>query len=198
MRKTIIFLDPAHGSDVAGKRSPDNSYFEYKWSRTICNDLAIVLRALKFEVIITNTTDKEIGLAKRRSFVESYKTDKIKVLISPHSNGSGDGSEWRTARGFEIWTKKGHDKADILAHLVFKAAESWFPTVKKRYAEDADYKRDKEGELYMTNSNKYFGVLLEWGFHDNKEDVKILLNERYNKALVDCIVDAVEAFEDTV
>ena len=195
MKKLIIFLDPAHGSDVAGKRSPDNSYFEWKWSREICDDLSTVLRALKYEVVITNPTDKEIGLLQRRTLVENHKTDKIKVLISPHSNASGDGRDWKSARGFEMWTKQGFDKADILAELIFRAAKEWFPTIKKRYATDSDYNRDKEGKLYITNSKKYYGVLLEWGFHDNKDDVKVLLSKQYNKALVDCIVDAIEAFE---
>ena len=32
MRKLIVILDPAHGSDVKGKRSPDGTHLEYLWS----------------------------------------------------------------------------------------------------------------------------------------------------------------------
>lgn len=39
MRKLIVILDPAHGSDVKGKRSPDGTHLEYLWSREICKKL---------------------------------------------------------------------------------------------------------------------------------------------------------------
>ena len=50
----------------------------------------------------------------------------------------------------------------------------------------------------MTNSNKYLGLLLEWGFQDNKQDFEFCKTKKYNKALADCIVDAVEAFNQTL
>ena len=198
MKKLIIILDPAHGSDVAGKRSPDGLHREYKWSREICADLKILFEALGYEVYYTNHLETEIGLSERRKRAEDIKTDKTKVLLSIHNNAAGDGSKWLNARGFEIWTRKGFDKADILAELIFQAAKEWFPEIKHRYASDSDYNRDKEGNLYMTNSDKYLGLLLEWGFQDNKQDFEILQNKKYNKALADCIVDAVEAFNQTL
>ena len=39
MRKLIVILDPAHGSDVKGKRSPDGNHLEYIWRREICKKL---------------------------------------------------------------------------------------------------------------------------------------------------------------
>ncbi len=196
--KLIIFLDPAHGEDVAGKRSPDGKHLEYIWSREICNDMKIVLQALGYEVHLTNTTTKEIGLDRRRKFVEDFITTKKKLLISPHNNAAGDGSKWMNARGFEIWTSKGHTGADILAELMFQAAREWFPNIKHRYAVDADFQRDKEGNLAVVKSPKYDGVLLEWGFQDNVEDVKMLQNKQYNKMFVDAMVDAIEAYYETI
>ena len=196
--KLIIFLDPAHGEDVAGKRSPDGKHLEYIWSREVCNDMKIILQALGYEVHLTNTTTKEIGLGRRVKFVEDFITDKCKVFISPHNNAAGMGDKWEKARGFEIWTSKGHTKADILAELMFQAAKEWFPTIKHRYAVDADFKRDKEGNLAVVKSKNYEGVLLEWGFQDNIEDVKLLQNKQYNKMFVDAMVDAIEAFNDTL
>lgn len=198
MKKLIIILDPAHGSDVAGKRSPDGLHREYKWSREICADLKVIFEALGYEVHSTNYLDTEIGLSERRKRAEAIETDKVKVLLSIHNNAAGDGSKWLNARGFEIWTRKGFDKADVLSELIFQAAKEWFPEIKHRYATDKDYQRDKEGNLYMTNSEKYLGLLLEWGFQDNKQDFEILQNKKYNKALSDCIVDAVEAFNQTL
>ena len=64
MKKLIIILDPAHGSDVAGKRSPDGLHREYKWSREICADLKILFEALGYEVHYTNYLDTACYLAK--------------------------------------------------------------------------------------------------------------------------------------
>ena len=39
MKNINIILDPAHGKNVAGKRSPDESHLEYLWSRERCTSL---------------------------------------------------------------------------------------------------------------------------------------------------------------
>jgi len=196
-KKIVICLDAAHGVDVPGKRSPDGKHREYLWSRKIVSDIDVVAKALGYETYMTTTSEKEIGLVNRRNKAESLvvKPGQTKVLLSIHNNAAGSGEKWMPARGFEIWTRKGFDGADVLAELMFKSTESWFPKIKKRYASSGEYEKDKEGKLYMTNSSKYLGLLLEWGFQDNKEDVEILSDDRYNKALADCIMDAIEAFE---
>jgi len=35
MSKYLYILDPAHGANTPGKRSPDGKHREYKWSREI-------------------------------------------------------------------------------------------------------------------------------------------------------------------
>ena len=65
-----------------------------------------------------------------------------------------------------------------MAELIFQAAKEWFPEIKHRYASDSDYNRDKEGNLYMTKSDKYLGLLLEWGFQDNKQDFEIFTKQK--------------------
>ena len=192
--KIIIFLDRAHGKDVPGKRSPDGKHIEWEWSEMICKELAIVLRAMGFEVVEVNTSDIEIGLSKRRSFINEYKTTKTKVMLSMHNNAAGMGDKWMNARGLELWTMPGRDGADDLAQIIFDKAKIWFPDVKHRYGADRIGERDKEGNLAMVSSNKYLGVLVEWLFQDNKDDVAILTDKASNKKFVDMIADALEEF----
>lgn len=192
----IIFLDRAHGKDVPGKRSPDGKHIEWEWSERICKELAIVLRAVGFEVVETNPSDVEIGLSKRRSLIDGYKTSKTKIMLSMHNNAAGMGDKWMSARGLELWTRPGRDGADDLAQIIFDKAKIWFPDVRHRYGADRIGERDKEGNLAMVSSNKYLGVLVEWLFQDNKEDVAILLDEASNKRFIDMIVDAVEEFAE--
>lgn len=61
MRNIVIFLDPAHGSNVKGKCSPDNSHREYLWSRERVRNIKKVLESIGYEVFVTNDTDQEIG-----------------------------------------------------------------------------------------------------------------------------------------
>ena len=78
MKKLIIILDPAHGSDVAGKRSPDGLHIEYKWSREICADLKVIFEALGYEVYYTNYLDNEIGLSERESVLRQLKLIRLR------------------------------------------------------------------------------------------------------------------------
>ena len=104
MKNICIVLDPAHGKEVPGKRSPDNSHREYLWSRERCRNLAIALRSLGYEVFFTNSTEYEIGLSKRQRNALSVKTDKQKFLLSLHNDAVGSGTSWNNARGWSVWT----------------------------------------------------------------------------------------------
>lgn len=91
MRKLVIILDPAHGEEVPGKGSPDGTHKEYKWSREICEKLKTHLTCLGFRVEITNPTDKEIGLSRRKEFASKVNTNpgEFKFLVSLHNNAAG-------------------------------------------------------------------------------------------------------------
>lgn len=193
-----IVLDPGHDDSTPGKRSPDGLHREYRWARMICCEIEMILKTLGYNVYLTTNSNDRASLSDRRRFADNLKTDNHKLLLSIHNNAAGDGSSWMNARGVEIFTKEGVDKADLFADILFNHIKEWFPNIKHRYASDELYKRDKESRLYMTNSSKYFGVLIEWLFQDNKEDYELLKNNKYNKALVDCIVDAVEEFNNKI
>ena len=43
MKKIAVILDYAHGSDVAGKRSPDGRHLEWRWSRMVGKNIKFIL-----------------------------------------------------------------------------------------------------------------------------------------------------------
>lgn len=88
MKNLIIILDPAHGEEVPGKRSPDGTHREYRWSRERIKVIKESLERLGYEVVLTNTTDREIGLDKRRNFATNYKKGQKKLLLSLHNDAS--------------------------------------------------------------------------------------------------------------
>lgn len=91
MKNLTIILDAAHGEEVAGKRSPDGKFREYKWSREIIALLTPKLLAQGFEVFESNPTTKEIGLTQRANAANAIDKPK-KIFISIHANAAGSGT----------------------------------------------------------------------------------------------------------
>lgn len=200
MRKLIIILDPAHGSDVPGKRSPNGKHLEYRWSREICKALANKLVANDFRVEFSNNSEKEIGLSKRVSFANhlDFNEGEIKFLVSLHNNAAGNGSDWMNARGVEIYTSKGSTRSDEFAEVIMKNLKTDFPDnniVKFRYGND---QLGKEANFSVLMGSTYYAVLLEWLFQDNKEDYELLQNYQVNSHLVDSLVKAIIEIDDSI
>jgi N-acetylmuramoyl-L-alanine amidase len=49
-KRLVVILDPAHGIDTPGKRSPDGVHLEYIWSRKVCRMLEQALKQKGFKV----------------------------------------------------------------------------------------------------------------------------------------------------
>ena len=198
MRNLVIILDPAHGEDVLGKSSPDGKHREYRWSREVCNILAKELRSNEFRVEFTNTFINEIGLSKRKNFASNLeiRNNQVKLLLSLHNNAAGDGSEWLSARGFEIFTSKGNTVSDRMATIIFNNLIEDFPNFKAR-VDYSDGDPDKEDNFTVLMGD-YYAVLLEWLFQDNKEDVKLLQFEPVNEDLVKSLVNSLIYIDDNL
>ena len=177
-RRLLPIIDFAHGSDVAGKQSPDGRHKEYLWSRKVGKMLAERLKREGFEVAFTNTKDTEIGLSRRKEIANNLDAPRggTKFLLSLHNNAAGMGNEWCAARGFEIWTTKGQTRSDLFATVIFEQLQEDFPTTDgyKHRTDPSDGDPDKEANFTVLMGNNYWGVLLEWLFQDNPDDVALL------------------------
>lgn len=190
-RRLLPIIDFAHGSDVAGKQSPDGKHKEYLWSRKVGKALAERLKQEGFNVAFTNTGDTEIGLSRRKEIADKLDTPLggAKFLISLHNNAAGIGTEWCTARGFEIYTSKGQTRSDLFATVIFKQLQKDFPTTDgyKHRIDGLDGDPDKEANFTVLMGNNYWAVLLEWLFQDNQDDVELLMNDEVNTKLVESL-----------
>lgn len=190
--RLIIILDPAHGSDVMGKASPDGSHREYVWSRHICRLLKESLESQGYEVHLTNNSDREIGLTKRQRIANDLKCPPgyKKFLISPHNNAAGSEEKWLNATGYEIWTSKGSTSSDQYAQIILDNFQRDFPGYKSRGL--------KESNFTVLMGSSYSAVLLEWLFQDSKKDVELLKDDRVNQALVRSLVKSVNQIDKTL
>lgn len=190
----IILIDNGHGSNTAGKCSPDGNFREYKYTREIAERLVNALRAdgLNAQRIVTEEND--ISLAERcrrvNNVCKQYGTKNV-ILISIHNNAAGADGQWHTARGWEAWTSVGQTKSDMLATCLYEAAERSGFKIRK---DMADGDPDKEGHLYILKHTLCPAVLTENLFQDNKEDVSYLLSEEGMRTITALHVEGIKSY----
>lgn len=194
-KNIIIILDPAHGADVKGKRSPDGRHREFAWSRARVKSLRAILTDLGYEVYVTTESENEPGLSKRKNFATQIRKGEKKLFLSLHNNAAGS-SGWMTTRGVEVYTTPGITKADICADYILGQLKKDFPEIKMRYNRDVKLERDKEAKFTVLMGADYMGVLIEWLFQDNKDDVELLMDSETNRKFEGSIVDAIENIND--
>ena len=106
MRKVV--LDPGHGVETAGKRSPDGTYLEHEFALDMAKRLKAQLERHGVEVMLTRENEHDVTLARR---VEISNVTNPDLFVSLHSNASGDGTNWTSPDGFGIYTSAAGDTA---------------------------------------------------------------------------------------
>lgn len=196
MKNITVILDPAHGADVKGKCSPDERHKEYLWSRDRCFSLKNTLTDLGYEVYMTTESMDEPGLSVRKEFATNIVKGRKKLLLSLHNNAAGSSNKWLQARGVEVYTTPGITDSDVCADIFLKHIAKDFPQFRIRMNEDSYLNRDKEQRFTVLMGAGYMGILVEWLFQDNKDDVEELLDDDINIKLESSIVAAIEEIND--
>jgi N-acetylmuramoyl-L-alanine amidase len=200
-KKFHVLIDNGHGKNTSGKGSPYSlvgtepklPYKEYAWAREIANMIEAELKTngINAERIVPEETDITLTERVRRvnSKSKAYGV-KNTILISIHSNASGNGAKWMSGHGWSAYTSKGQTDADILCEYIYKEAEKNFKgqTLRKDMT-DGDC--DMEEGFYMLKKTVCPAVLSENFFHDNVEDVKFITSNEGKQAVVKTHVDGI-------
>ena len=188
-----ILLDPGHGNNTPGKRSPDGRFLEYRFNREIASRLNARLLQLGYDSRIIVPEQEDIPLPERcrrvNSICQSLGKDNV-ILISIHGNASGNGSQWMKAQGWSAYTSKGQTKADILAECLYDAAAANLPGKRIR-TDSSDGDRDWEENFYILRHTICPAVLTENFFYDSKDDLSFLESEEGKQAVVKLHVDGI-------
>ena len=179
--KTIV-LGTAHLKSTPGKCSPDKKFFEWKYSREICESIKTILQDMGYLVFI-DIEDDDINVNQSQELCLRCKTvndlQKIYkncIYISIHVNASSSDGKWHNATGWEIYTSTGVTAADKLADCLYDAAKKNLKGKKLRINyQDGD--PDKESNFYILKHTLCPAVLTENFFMDNKEDVEYLTSD---------------------
>jgi len=193
----LIILGTAHGSNVAGKRSPDGRLLEYKYSREIVARIEQALLDKGHNVIVDLRQDYEPSLSFRVQCVNNLCTKygaKNCLYVSVHCNAAGMG-QWMKASFWSVWTSRGQTQGDKLARCLYNAASEVFPAMGKSVKGDwSDGDPDYEAGFAVLRKTKCAAALTENFFQDNMGDVKFLLSEEGKQAIVDVHVKGIESY----
>lgn len=203
-----ILIDPGHGNNTAGKRSPDGSFLEYSFNREIAHRLCCAINSLPSLNSLTSPTSlslsalvivpelEDIPLRKRCNRVNeicrTIGTENV-LLISIHANAAGNGSQWCKTTGWSCYTSPGNTKADALADALYAAARKSFPTRRIR-TDYSDGDADWEENFFVLKHTLCPAVLTENFFYDSHEDLAYLTSEEGKKAIVQCHIDGILSF----
>ncbi|MBY0055011.1 N-acetylmuramoyl-L-alanine amidase [Brevibacillus agri] len=181
MKKLIILLDPGHGAETPGKRSPDGTLREYEFNRGVSRLLQKKLLSCGIDARLTVQDDTDMPLVQRTNQARDSKRQGYDVvLVSIHANAAGNG--WSTANGIETYT---NDQAEKLAQII-----------QRRLVADTGL-RDrgvKRADLHITRESARYGipgVLVELGFMTNKDECALLKTPAYREKCATAIAKAI-------
>ena len=180
-----VLIDPGHGIDTPGKRSPDGQFLEYLWNRQIADLLLERLVAMGIDASLVVTETNDVTLRNRVNRVNTIcnKVGASNVLlVSIHANAAGNGSSWQNAKGWSCYTSKGKTKSDQAAEHLYEAFEEEFPERKIR-KDLSDGDRDWEENFYVLEKSRCPAVLLENFFYDNREECAWMLQEETKRRI---------------
>ena len=172
----MICIDPGHWPGSVNC-SPDKSYWEYEFAWDMYTRLKPLFENQGFTVVGTRTEQENPSLTARATVSNKAGAD---LFLSIHSNAVSGG--WMSPKGFVAYTSSGPDTAErnkaatAILGAVKDAGVILFGTGKPYY----------RGYTVLTATTAP-AVLLECGFHTNREDVALLKDHAYRDKLAAAI-----------
>ena len=178
MAKPLIILDSGHAKNTSGKRSPDNSLYEWEFNNDMQYRLQKRLKELGFDVYLTNpdpATVKDIPLSTRAADANNQWAKKGKpnaLFVSLHANAFG---VWTTANGVEVYhAKNASAKSKSCASVMCKHIHNAL----KKIRPDSVNRGVKPENFTVIYKAAMPAILIEYAFYTNRQDLKILKNNR--------------------
>lgn len=205
MSKYLYLFDPGHGGllngsyPTPGKRSPkfDDGTVLYEGVNNRDNVRRIMnqLTQMGIECRDIVNSNSDIPLSKRVQDANELNKTRKCIYISVHSDAAGDGTLWNAASGISVYTSPGQTKSDIFAALVIDALEEQFTNSVKLRKDNTDNDEDKEENFYVLKETSMPAVLLELGFHTNKDESKRMLTDEWKNKIVSSVVTSIQKWE---
>ena len=156
MSNKLVCLDPGHNFKNAN-RSPDGTYYEWEFAQDVCDRAeAIIKRIPGLDCIKTKEADTyPTSLDMRVKVAHDAKAD---LFLSQHSNAYGSG--WTSPNGFGVYPYPGRDLD--LAEICLTWCKLLLPMNSRGI---------RESNFFVTRETRMPAILIETGFHTNKDDL---------------------------
>ena len=171
--KKTVCLDPGHGPGTVNG-SPDGTYKEREFAWDMGQRIKALLKAQGVEVVLTRTEDNKPSLTERAAVSNRAGAD---CLVSLHTNADRV-MGWSSARGLMAYTSAGPANAprNVLAgDIIDRMKEAGVLVRSTPVVHDM-------GLTVLVKADAP-AVLIEYGFHTNKEDVELLKDSAYRDKL---------------
>lgn len=191
-----ILIDNGHGSDTPGKRSPDGRFLEYLFNREIATRIVNGLKAEGYDAELLVPELYDVPLKERVCRINAYCMTLGRqnvIVVSIHSNASGNGSKWMKAQGWSCYTSKGDTKSDELADCLCNEALKTF-TGRRLRTDLSDGDQDFEEDFYILKYSKSIAVLSESFFYDNVDDLRYLESSEGKAAIVRTHIEGLRSY----
>ena len=188
-----ILIDPGHGIDTPGKRSPDGLFREYLWNRQVADLIleGLLSAGIDASLVVTETNDVSLRNRVNRVNTICNRLGASNVLlVSIHANAAGNGSAWMNAKGWSCYTSPGQTESDQVAECLYDAFEAEFQDRKIR-KDLGDGDRDWEEDFYVLQKSKCPAVLLENFFYDNREECVWMLQDETKRRIAGAAVKGI-------
>ena len=188
-----ILLDPGHGIETLGKRSPDGKFLEYQYNRLIASRVIAELLDCGYDAQILVPEISDISLVERcrrvNAVCDELGTANV-ILVSIHVNAAGSDGKWHSASGWSAYTTPGITRADLLAYDLYEAAKKYLVSQKIRLF-NGPKEPDFESNLYLLKHTKCPAALTENMFQDCRRDVDFLQSRAGKEAITMLHVDGI-------
>lgn len=177
----LIYLDPGHGFETPGKRSPDGTLREYEFNGDVAERAKCCLENQGFRVVITRPTTKDapdVPLTTRTNAANQAKAD---LFISIHANAYGQG-DWNDANGYEVYVLRAGLKVEELAKHLLDCADELLGVAMRGV---------KYADFHVLRESNMDAVLIEHAFMTNRSDCEKLKDDRFRELCAQHIATAV-------
>ena len=183
-----ILIDPGHGVDTQGKRSPKGEFGvlrEYAFNRAIAKPLVERLKKMGYDAELVVSEDEDISLGERCRRTNRW-CDKLGsknvLFISIHSNASSNCETWQKPNGWcEFVYTKASNASKRLAQCLYDEAEK--RNLKGNRCVPPE--RYWTANFYVLKHTNCPAVLTENLFYDNHNDYLYLCSEKGREEIID-------------
>ena len=176
-----VLIDPGHGGEDGGAVTGD--VLEKNINLSISRDTSDLLTFLGFDVFMTRTTDNALTSegedVKKRKYndmkmrLDMYNSPENDLVVSIHQNKFSVAS----SKGTQVFYSPNNEKSAYLAECIRFSVKEMLQPGNERECKAAGK------EIYLLKNTEKPAVIVECGFISNREELKKLLDEEYQKQM---------------